>query len=229
MKYSERSAPLSFRTQRSEVRNLKSITARPDSQCRASIVTKSENSGRIYVGIASLDSSTPLYSAQNDRAGGALSSMESGATVNTPVSPSRPRWRIPSLLRFDRQEHMYHTKYKRSPTAKSSQNEEMEQNGTKWNKNKEKSLWAGPHPCPSCIPSITRLTPPNFTITRMQQNATPCNKFTKNTRTSPTNLTPSPGSATVVARVPPGPPGSVICSLTSTRHRCRSRPCYNRT
>ena len=102
----------------SAARNLKSITARPDSQCRASIVTKSENSVRtLYVGRAiafgvsrnnvnrhsgkgrspegwvgrlsqrwlsemrlpclcwpyvltdTLDSSTPLRFAQNDRAG----------------------------------------------------------------------------------------------------------------------------------------------------------------
>ena len=59
----------------SAARNLKSITARPDSQCRAYVVTKSENSVRtLYVGRTlgadTLDSSTPLRPAQNDRAGG---------------------------------------------------------------------------------------------------------------------------------------------------------------
>ena len=70
----------------SVARNLKSIVARPDSQCRASIVTKSENSGKIlYVSFtfrnATLDSSTSLRSAQNDSFEAAFCSMENGVTV----------------------------------------------------------------------------------------------------------------------------------------------------
>ncbi len=156
--------------------------------------------------------------------------MESGATVNTPVSPPRPRWRIPSLLRFDRQEHMYHTKHRRSPTAKSSQNEEMEQNGTKWNKNKEKSLWAGAHSSPSGAPAVTR------PATKLYNNERKCNKMQHHATNlrkilAPPRLTSSPtlDCATVVARVPPGPPGSAICSMISTSERRQSRPCYNRT
>ena len=113
----------------SVARNLKSIVARPDSQCRASIVTKSENSGEIlYVSFtfrnATLDSSTSLRSTQNDSFEAAFCSMENGVTVKyLPLSARRGRdtergssqfnsRRLNSYHappEFDRQEHMtYH-------------------------------------------------------------------------------------------------------------------------
>ena len=71
----------------SGARNLKSIIARPDTRCRASIVTKCDQEQKRrktplcqrYVRTDTLDSSTPLRSAQNDSAGVAFWSMESGA------------------------------------------------------------------------------------------------------------------------------------------------------
>ena len=58
--------------------------------------------------------------------------------------------------------------------------------------------------------------PPNFTITR--ENATKCHTMRQIYK-----------NASVVAGLPPGPVRQCICSMISIRHRCRSRPCYNRT
>ena len=99
----------------------------------------------------------------------------------------------PSLPRLDKQERMYHTRHRRLPTAKPSQNGEMEQNGTKWNKNKENFRMDKYSPLLIRRPCNHSPGPPNFTITsEMPQNATRCNKFTNNSRASPSGVLPFP-------------------------------------
>ena len=68
----------------SAARNLKSMTARPESYCRASIMTNSRKRGMtLYVGLT-LGQTLEilrLRSAQNDSAGVSLSSMQTPSPV----------------------------------------------------------------------------------------------------------------------------------------------------
>ena len=67
----------------SAARNLKSITARPDSLYHFYILTQNakqrkNSQSRLYLRVDTLNSSTPLRCAQNDSDGAISSSMESG-------------------------------------------------------------------------------------------------------------------------------------------------------
>ena len=81
---------------------------------------------------------------------------------------------IHALPQFDKQEHMSHTIHKRLQAAHSHDNEEMARYGA--NTTKENHAAS-----PTCSVPGAPGEAANFTITsKMQQNATPCNKFSKN-------------------------------------------------
>ena len=82
---------------------------------------------------------------------------------------------IHALPQFDKQEHMSHTIHKRLLAAHSHDNEEVARYG-KDTARENHALASQTCPVSSAPGEVV-----NFTITReMQQNATPCNKFSKN-------------------------------------------------
>ena len=113
---------------------------------------------------------------------------------------TRNRRSLHALPQFDKQERMSHTIHKRLPAAPSHDNEEMARYGA----NTTKENHAASPTCPvSSVPGEDM----NFTITRkMQQNATPCNKFPKNPRLDEPSPLPVPHASCHYPENNPGQP-----------------------
>ena len=129
---------------------------------------------------------------------------------------------IHALPQFDKQEHMSHTIHKRLLAAHSHDNEEVARYG-KDTARENHALASQTCPVSSAPGEVV-----NFTITRkMQQNATPCNKFSKNPRLDgPSPFPARPRIQSLPRKYPPGQPvvgATLVVALLVRKPHVHSR------